>query len=73
MKIINWNIRGLGFRKKRRVVKDFLQHENSNVVMFQETKKEVYDRRFVGSVWTIRNKDGASLLACEALGGVLII
>ena len=57
MKIINWNIRGLGSRKKRRVVKDFLRHENPDVVMFQETKREVCDRRFVGSVWTARNKD----------------
>ena len=41
MKIINRNIEGLGYRKKRRVVKDFLRHENPNVIMFQETKMEV--------------------------------
>ena len=73
MKIINWNIRGLGSRKKRRVVKDFLRHENPDVVMFQETKREVCDRRFVGSVWTARNKGWASLPACGASGGILII
>ena len=41
MKIISWNIRGLGSRKKRRVVKDFLRFQNLDVVMFQETKREV--------------------------------
>ena len=50
MKIISWNIRGLGSRKKRRVVKDFLRFQNLDVVMFQETKREVCGRRFVGSV-----------------------
>ncbi|KAJ9691713.1 hypothetical protein PVL29_013791 [Vitis rotundifolia] len=73
MKIISWNIQGLGSRKKRRVVKDFLHHENSDVVMFQETKREVCDMRFISSVWTTRNKDWTSLSACGALGGILII
>ncbi|RVX15908.1 Transposon TX1 uncharacterized 149 kDa protein [Vitis vinifera] len=45
--ILSWNTRGLGSRNKRRVVKDFLRSENSNVVMIQETKKEKCDRRFV--------------------------
>ncbi|KAJ9680369.1 hypothetical protein PVL29_019633 [Vitis rotundifolia] len=73
MKIISWNTRGLGSRKKRRVVKDLLHLENSDVVMFQETKKEVCDRRFIGSVWSVRNKEWASFPACGALGGILII
>ena len=73
MKIINWNTRGLGSRKKRRVVKDFLCLENPDVVMFQETKKEVCDRKFVGSVWSVRNKEWAALPARGVLGGILII
>ncbi|RVW62759.1 hypothetical protein CK203_060220 [Vitis vinifera] len=40
-----WNTRGLGSKKKRRVVKDCLCHENPNVVMLQETKRESCDRR----------------------------
>ena len=59
MKIISWNTRGLGSRKKRRVVKDFLRSGKPDVVMIQETKKAECDRRFVGSVWTIRNKEWA--------------
>ena len=50
MKIISWNTRGLGSRKKKRVVKDFLRLEKPDVVMIQETKKAECDRRFVGSV-----------------------
>ena len=73
MKIISWNTRGLGSRKKRRVVKDFLRLENLDVVMIQETKKVECDRKFVGSVWTVRNKEWAVLPACGALGRILII
>ncbi|RVW19550.1 putative ribonuclease H protein [Vitis vinifera] len=58
---------------KRRVVKDFLRLQNPDVVMFQETKREVCDRRFVGSVWSVRNKEWAILPACGASGGILII
>ena len=73
MKIISWNTRGLGSKKKRRVVKDFLRSEKPDVVMIQETKKEECDRRFVGSVWIAKNKDWAALPASGASGGILII
>ena len=55
------------------MVKDFLRLENLYVVMIQETKRMVCDKRFVGSVWTIRNKEWAAFPACGALGGILII
>ena len=71
MKIISWNIRGLGSRQKKRVVKDFLRFQNPDVVMFQETKREVCDRRFVGSVWSVRNKEWAALPTCGALGRIV--
>ena len=73
MKIISWNTRGLGSKKKRRVVKDFLRSEELDIVMIQETKKAECDRRFVGGVWTTRNKDWAALPASGASGGILII
>ena len=41
--------------------------------MIQETKREVCDRRFVGSVWTDRNKEWAALPTCRASSGIWII
>ena len=38
------------------MVKDFLRLENPDVVMIQETKKVECDRRFVGGIWSVRNK-----------------
>ncbi|RVW72586.1 hypothetical protein CK203_060085 [Vitis vinifera] len=54
-------------------LEDFLRLENPDVVMIQETKKEKCDRRLVGSVWTVRNKDWVILPACGASGGILFI
>ncbi|RVX20328.1 Transposon TX1 uncharacterized 149 kDa protein [Vitis vinifera] len=73
MKIISWNVRGLGSSNKRREIKDFLRLEKPDVVMIQETKKEKCDKRLVGSVWTVRNKDWVILSACGASGGILFI
>ena len=41
--------------------------------MIQEIKKEKWDRKFVGSVWTVKNKEWVALPACGASGGILII
>lgn len=52
---------------------EFLHHESLGTVMLQETKREKSDARFVVSVQTTRDKEWATLLACDALGSVLII
>ena len=39
------------------MVKNFMRLEIPDIVMIQETKKEKCDRRLVGRVWTVRNKD----------------
>ena len=36
MKILSWNTRGLGSRKKRRTVRRFLSTQNPDVVMLQD-------------------------------------
>ena len=72
MIIISWNTRVIDSIKKRWVVKDCLCLENPDVVLLQETKREFCHKRFVGSVWKVRNKQWAVLLASRALGGVEI-
>ena len=39
MRIISWNIRGLGSRMRRGTVKDFLHHESPNIVIFSGNKE----------------------------------
>ncbi|RVW89273.1 hypothetical protein CK203_032670 [Vitis vinifera] len=62
-KILSWNTRGLGSRKKRRTVRRFLSTQNPDVVMLQESKREIWDRRFVSSVWKGRSLEWAALPA----------
>ena len=61
MNILSWNIRGLGSKKKMRNVRRFLSSQNPNVVMLQDTKREIWDKRFVSSVWKGRNMELAGL------------
>ena len=51
-------------------MKDFLCHENPDVVLLQETKRESCDRRFVSSVWKVKNKDYVVLPTSKASRGV---
>ncbi|RVW67200.1 hypothetical protein CK203_065147 [Vitis vinifera] len=73
MKILSWNTRGLGSRKKRRIVRRFLSTQNPDVVLLQETKREIWDRRFVSSVWKGKCLDWVALPACGAFGGIVIL
>ena len=73
MKILSWNTRGLGSRKKRRTVRRFLSTQNPDVVMLQETKREIWDRRSVSSVWKGKSLDWVALPACGASRGIVIL
>ncbi|GMP67950.1 hypothetical protein CsSME_00027743 [Camellia sinensis var. sinensis] len=56
MEIVSWNVRGLGSRKKRGIIRDFLRKHQPDIVIFQETKVEVCDRTFIKSIWGVRHK-----------------
>ena len=73
MKILSWNTIGLGSRKKRRIVRRFLSTQNADVMMLQKTKREIWDRRSVSSVWKGRSLEWAALSACGASGGIVIL
>jgi len=46
MKIISWNIRGLGGFEKRREVSQLMREKKPFIVCFQETKLTVFDDVF---------------------------
>lgn len=57
MKILSWNIRGLGNREKRRNIKDTVRREKVDVEIFQETKRESINWTMIGALWGVRFKD----------------
>ncbi|ONH99726.1 hypothetical protein PRUPE_6G046000 [Prunus persica] len=73
MKIISWNIRGLGSRRKRLVLKEQLVWLRPEIVILQETKKQAIDRRLVASVWGSRFRDWVCVPSTGRSGGIVII
>lgn len=55
MKIISWNVRGLGSARKRTLIKELLKKEKADIVMQQETKLEVVDSKWIRSIWGSKN------------------
>ncbi|KAB2635279.1 hypothetical protein D8674_025813 [Pyrus ussuriensis x Pyrus communis] len=50
MKIISWNVRGLGSRQKRLILKQQFRRLKPDIIILQETKKASINRRLVASV-----------------------
>ncbi|KAK9943830.1 hypothetical protein M0R45_009426 [Rubus argutus] len=69
MKIISWNIRGMGSRSKRRVIKEKILTSKADVVILQETRKEVIHRKLIGTRYT----DWVSLPYFGSSGGILVM
>ena len=73
MKILSWNVRGLGGTDKRKVIKELLCKEKPDIVILQETKKEKIDNKLIGSVWGARFKEWVVLPYVGRSGGFLIM
>lgn len=72
MRIISWNIKGLGNPFKNFSIKEVLRRYKADIIMLQETKKEVIDNKCFQSVWGSRKHDWVSLLPTALAGGMLI-
>lgn len=44
MKIVSWNVRGLGNRNKKFMIKYVLSKAEADIVIIQETRKQHIDR-----------------------------
>ena len=73
MKILSWNVRGLGSKAKRKRVKETISKATPDVVLLQETKLEILDDMVVRDIWESRFKGWECLPFVGALGGVLVI
>lgn len=73
MKILSWNVRGLGRKSKRRMIKNMLISCGADIVILQETKKVEIERTLVNSIWGFHHKDWVSIPAIGSSGGLVII
>ena len=73
MKMLSWNIRGLGRREKRNRLRKLIRDNEIDVVLIQETKKEVISKEIVRSVWPDMEFDYLEVGARGYSGGLLCI
>lgn len=70
MKILSWNVRGLGTYRKRAVIKEFLKVYQPDIVMLQETKSDLCDRSSIKSIWGSHFCKWDILPSCGRSGGI---
>lgn len=73
MKLLSWNVRGLGSWKKRAITKQS-SRINPNVVIIQETKLATMNLFIIiKSLWSAHGINCATLDANGSAGGILIL
>lgn len=73
MKIISWNVRGLGCQIKRASVKEVIRQSRSDIVLLQETKLCVVSDSIVNEVWGCLSARWLCRESVGASGGILLI
>lgn len=73
MKIMTWNVRGLGKSEKRSRVRNVIKEKKVDVMFIQETKRSQIDESFVRSIWPWEMMEFAAVDSDGSAGGLLSI
>ncbi|XP_028085234.1 uncharacterized protein LOC114286280 [Camellia sinensis] len=73
MKLLSWNVRGLGKSIKRRKIKKLLFERKVDVALFQETKRPAVTDEFVRSCWPGEQMAYMAVDSEGAAGGLLCV
>lgn len=73
MKILSFNVRGLGNPAKRRVIRDLVTREQVECLCIQETKIQSIDNRLCAQLWGDAEFDWQFQPAVSRAGGLLCI
>lgn len=73
MKILSWNVRGLGSEKKRMVVKDVICSNKVHVVMIQESKLKVMTDCISKEIWGSRYLKWQAIDSVGSAGGIILM
>ncbi|XP_028091887.1 uncharacterized protein LOC114292179 [Camellia sinensis] len=73
MKILSWNVRGLGRADRRQRIKEFLSQKYVDMVLLQETKRSCMDESGVRSLWPIDSVEFMEVGADGSAGGLLCV
>ncbi|XP_058106396.1 uncharacterized protein LOC131249620 [Magnolia sinica] len=72
MKIVSWNVRGVGSKHKRSLIKATISTRNPDVVCFQETKVATFKNSLLASLWGVADAKWFALDADGSSRGILI-
>lgn len=71
--ILTWNVRGLGSRERRCMVRELAKKNNPDIISLQETKLMQVDKKLIMSVCNFHSPGWIALPSVGASGGVLLI
>ncbi|KAL8482692.1 hypothetical protein ACS0TY_025650 [Phlomoides rotata] len=73
MKLLSFNVRGIGSRRKRKLVKDLIANTKVDFVCIQETKLDIIPISVCESLWVDKNFDWVYSGSIGSAGGLLCI
>lgn len=73
MKILSWNVRGLGNRVKRATIKEIVRKNKIDVLLIQETKLRYVPNDIVKEGWGNSSSEWCCWEAVGSAGGILLI
>ena len=73
MKIITYNIRGLGRGLKWALIRKLVKKERADMLCLQETKREMIDKKVCQALWGDSDASWELQPACNSAGGLLCI
>ncbi|GLU04358.1 hypothetical protein SLE2022_215090 [Rubroshorea leprosula] len=73
MKVLSFNVRGLGSMLKRKEVAKLVRVERPDFLFLQETKLEEMDEGLCGMVWHSKGFEGVVKGSIGASGGLLCV
>lgn len=73
MKILSWNIRGLGKKEKRSKIKKMVRDRGVDILFLQETKLKSTNSFFINSIWGHSDFGFMEVDSNESSGGLLCV
>ena len=71
MKILCWNVRGLGSSVKKGIVKKLVIEKQIQMLMLYETKPEKVEYNIIQSLWADENFEWVSIASKGRSGGLI--
>lgn len=73
MKVMSWNVRGLGRKEKRGKIKKLVFDRKVELLMMQETKRRSMNDCFVRSLWPLENFEFMVVDSDGSAGGLICV